>query len=312
MDTKLHISVSPHIRSSNTTQKIMLDVAIALSPAAIAGCMIFGLSALWVILTCVASSILFEFLFNLITKRTQTIGDLSAVVTGLLLALNLPATTPLWQCIIGSAFAIIIVKCIFGGLGCNLVNPAMTARVFMLIAFTNLATPTFPANAVDATSSATPLANLVANTSLPSLWDLLVGNIGGAIGETCKIALIAGGIYLLIRRVITWHIPVITIATVFVFTFLLNGFDFINALYWVISGGLIIGAFFMATDYVTSPSTAKGKVIFAIGVGLITVLIRIYGSYPEGVSFAILMMNILHPYIEKFSRRKLFGGKDYE
>lgn len=312
MDTKLHISVSPHIRSSNTTQKIMLDVLIALFPAAIAGCIIFGLSALWVILTCVASSVLFEYLFNLITKRTQTIGDLSAVVTGLLLALNLPATTPLWQCVIGSAFAIIIVKCIFGGLGCNLVNPAMTARVFMLIAFTNLATPVFPTNSVDAASSATPLADLAANNSLPSLWNLLIGDIGGAIGETCKIALLAGGIYLLIRRVITWHIPVITIATVFVFTFLLNGFDFMNALYWVISGGLIIGAFFMATDYVTSPSTAKGKVIFAIGVGLITVLIRIYGSYPEGVSFAILMMNILHPYIEKFSRKKLFGGKDYE
>lgn len=312
MDNKLHISVSPHLRSSNTTQKIMLDVAIALTPAAIAGCIIFGLSALWVILTCVASSVLFEYLFNLITKRTQTIGDLSAVVTGLLLALNLPATTPLWQCVIGSAFAIIIVKCIFGGLGCNLVNPAMTARVFMLIAFTNLATPVFPANSVDATSGATPLADLAANNTIPSLWDLLIGNIGGALGETCKIALLAGGIYLLVRRVITWHIPVITIATVFVFTFLLNGFDFMNALYWVISGGLIIGAFFMATDYVTSPSTAKGKVIFAIGVGLITVLIRIYGSYPEGVSFAILMMNILHPYIEKFSRRKLFGGKDYE
>lgn len=312
MDTKLHISVSPHICSSNTTQKIMLDVLIALFPAAIAGCIIFGLSALWVILTCVASSVLFEYLFNLITKRTQTIGDLSAVVTGLLLALNLPATTPLWQCVIGSAFAIIIVKCIFGGLGCNLVNPAMTARVFMLIAFTNLATPVFPTNSVDTASSATPLADLAANNSLPSLWNLLIGDIGGAIGETCKIALLAGGIYLLIRRVITWHIPVISIATVFVFTFLLNGFDIMNALYWVLSGGLIIGAFFMATDYVTSPSTAKGKVIFAIGVGLITVLIRIYGSYPEGVSFAILMMNILHPYIEKFSRRKLFGGKDYE
>lgn len=312
MNTKLHISVSPHIRSSNTTQRIMLDVLIALSPAATAGCIIFGLSALWVIITCIASAVLFEYLFNLITKRTHTIGDLSAVVTGLLLALNLPATTPLWQCVIGSAFAIIIVKCIFGGLGCNLVNPAMTARVFMLIAFTNLATPVFPANAIDASSGATPLADLAANNSLPSLLDLLIGNIGGAIGETCKIALIAGGIYLLIRRVITWHIPVISIATVFVFTFLFNGFDIMNALYWVLSGGLLIGAFFMATDYVTSPATVKGKIIFAVGVGLITVLIRLFGSYPEGVSFAILMMNILNPYIEKFSKRKLFGGKKYD
>lgn len=309
---KLHISVSPHIRSSTTTQTIMLDVVISLLPAAIAGCIIFGLSAAWVIIACVASSVLFEYLFNLITKRAQTIEDLSAVVTGLLLALNLPANTPIWQCVVGSAFAIIIVKCIFGGLGCNLVNPAITARVFMLIAFTNLATPFFPVNSADATSSATPLADLVGNGTVPSLTDLLLGNIGGAIGETCKIALIIGGIYLLVRRVITWHIPVISIATVFVLTFLLNGFDFMNALSWVLSGGLIIGAFFMATDYVTSPSTAKGKIIFALGIGFFTAIIRIYGSYPEGVSFAILMMNILCPYIEKFSKRKLFGGKDYE
>ena len=309
---KLHISVSPHIRSSNTTQKIMLDVVISLLPAAIAGCIIFGLTALWVIIACVASSVLFEYLFNLITKKTQTVEDLSAVVTGLLLALNLPANTPIWQCVIGSAFAIVIVKCIFGGLGCNLVNPAMTARVFMLIAFTNLATPFFPANSADATSSATPLSDLAGSGSIPSLTDVLFGNIGGAIGETCKIALLIGGIYLIARRVITWHIPVISIATVFVFTFLLNGFDLMNALSWILSGGLILGAFFMATDYVTSPSTTKGKIIFALGVGFFTTLIRLFGNYPEGVSFAILMMNILCPYIEKFSKRKLFGGKDYE
>ncbi|MBQ4118762.1 MAG: RnfABCDGE type electron transport complex subunit D [Clostridia bacterium] len=305
---KLHISVSPHIRSSNTTQRIMLDVVISLLPAAIAGCIIFGISALWVILACVFSSVVFEALFNIITKRTQTISDLSAVVTGLLLALNLPANTPLWQAVIGSAFAIIIVKCLFGGIGCNLVNPAITARVFMLIAFTNLAKPAFP---LDAVSSATPLVELAEGSS-PSLINLFLGNIGGALGETSALALLIGGIYLLVRRVITWHIPVATIATVFVLSFLLDAFSFINALSWVLSGGLIIGAFFMATDYVTSPAVAKGKIVFGIGIGLITVLIRFYGNYPEGVSFAILMLNILNPYIEKFSKRKLFGGKHYE
>ncbi len=305
---KLHISVSPHIRSNNSTQRIMLDVIIALLPAAIAGCVLFGLSSLLVIVTCVASAVLFEFLFNLITKRTQTIFDLSAVVTGLLLALNLPAKTPVWQCVIGSAFAIIIVKCIFGGIGCNLVNPAMTARVFMLIAFTNLSKAPF---SVDTASSATPLVVLKDGSDV-SLIKLFLGTTDGAIGETCALALLIGGIYLICRRVITWHIPVFTIATVFILSFLLDGFSVMNALSWILSGGLFIGAIFMATDYVTSPATTKGKIIFGIGIGLITVLIRFYGSYPEGVSFAILMLNILNPYIEKFSRRKLFGGKKYE
>lgn len=305
---KLHISVSPHIRSGNTTQKIMLDVVISLLPATLAGCIIFGLSALWVILTCVISAVLLEYLFNIITKRTQTVGDLSAVVTGLLIALNLPANTPLWQGAVGSAFAIIVVKCIFGGIGCNLVNPAITARVFMLVAFANLAKPAFP---LDAVSSASPLVEL-ANGNTVNLLDLFLGNIGGAIGETSALALLIGGIYLIVRRVITWHIPVCTIATVFVLSYLLDGFSLINAVSWILSGGLFLGAIFMATDYVTSPSTAKGKVIYSVGIGLLTVLIRFYGNYPEGVSFAILMLNILNPYIEKISRRKLFGGKDYE
>ncbi len=308
METKLHISVSPHIRSAITTQKIMLDVIIALLPASIAGCILFGLSALWVILVCVLSSVLCEYVFNAITKRTQTVFDLSAVVTGLLLALNLPANTPLWQGAVGSAFAIIIVKCIFGGIGCNPVNPAITARVFMLIAFKELATPAFP---LDAASSATPLPQLAEGTT-PSLIDLFLGNIGGAIGETSALALLIGGIYLLARRVITWHIPVSVIGSVFVLSYLLDGFSFVSALAWILSGGLFIGAFFMATDYVTSPATAKGKIIFGFGIGLVTVLIRFYGEYPEGVSFAILLLNILHPYIEKASRRKLFGGKKYD
>jgi electron transport complex protein RnfD len=230
------------------------------------------------------------------------------VVTGLLLALNLPANTPIWQCVVGSAFAIIIVKCLFGGIGCNLVNPAITARVFMLVAFTNLATPAFP---VDATSSATPLVQLAGGQAV-SLTDLFLGNVGGAIGETSALALLIGGVYLIARRVITWHIPVSMIGGVFVLSFLLDGFSFQNALCWILSGGLFIGAFFMATDYVTSPATPKGKIIFGLGAAVITVLIRFYGGYPEGVSFAILLLNIINPYIEQFSNRKLFGGKKYE
>ncbi len=304
----LHISVSPHIRSKITTQSIMLDVIIALLPATIAGCIIFGLSSLWVILACIISAVASEYIFNAITKRTQTIFDLSAVVTGLLLALNLPANTPLWQCVVGSVFAIILVKCLFGGIGCNLVNPAITARVFMLLSFKNLASAAFP---VDSVSSATPLVSL-ANGESVNLLDLFLGNIGGAIGETSALAILIGGIYLLCRRVITWHVPVATIGGVFVLSFLLDGFSFTNALAWILSGGLFLGAFFMATDYVTSPATPKGKIIFGLGIALLTVLIRFYGIYPEGVSFAILMLNILNPYIEKASKRKLFGGKKYD
>lgn len=307
MDSRLTVSVSPHIRSSITTKKIMLDVVIALLPAALAGVIIFGLSALWVLLTCVATCVLSEYIFNLIIKKDQTIGDFSAVVTGILLGLNIPANTPLWQAAVGSVFAIIVVKCIFGGIGCNVVNPAITARVFMLIAFSNLNKAAFPVFA-DAVTSATPLPQ-IADGNSQSVLNLFLGNIGGAIGETCKLALLIGGIYLICRRVITWHIPVCFIGTVFVLSLLLNGFDFYTAVCLTLSGGLFIGAFFMATDYVTSPSTKSGKIIFGIGCGLITVLIRSCRTYPEGVSFAILIMNILNPYIESLTRRKLFGGK---
>ncbi len=201
----------------------------------------------------------------------------------------------------GSAFAIVIVKCVFGGLGCNLVNPAITARVFMTIAFASLAKSAFP---LDAVATATPLSA----EKTPELLDLFLGNIGGAIGETGKLALLIGGVYLLIRRVITWHIPVSFIGTVFIFSFLVKDFSLISALEQVFSGGLILGAFFMATDYVTSPATPKGRIIFGAGAGIITCLIRFWGVYPEGVSFAILIMNIVNPYINQCCRRKLFGG----
>ncbi len=304
MENKLHISVSPHIRAKRTTQSIMLDVIIALLPAAVAGVVIFGLRALAVIGICVAASVISEAVFNIILKKEQTLGDLSAVVTGLILALNLPASIPLWQAVVGAVFAIVVVKCIFGGLGKNLVNPAATARVFMLVAFGSMATAAFP---VDSTAGATPLAEM-AKGNTPELLDLFLGNHGGAIGETCALALLIGGAYLLVRKVISWHLPVAFILTAFLFSFLVADFNVTTALAHVLSGGLIIGAFFMATDYVTSPSTALGKIVFGIGAGVITMLIRFWGVYPEGVSFAILLMNILNPYICTLTARKLFGG----
>lgn len=286
-----------------STGGIMLDVIIALLPAAVAGVIIFGLSALWVILTCVLSCVIFEALFCLITKKPQTVKDCSAAVTGLLLALNLPAGIPLWQCVVGSLFAIIVVKCIFGGLGQNVVNPAIASRVFMLVAFSSLTQAAFPVG-VDTVAGATPLAN---GADMPDLLTLATGYYGGAIGETCSIALVLGGIYLLARRVITWHNPVAFIATVFAFSFFMEGMDPVMALSKVLCGGVVIGAIFMATDYVTSPPTPWGKVIFGIGCGLITCLIRYFGNLPEGVSYAILFMNILNPYIMKWTKRKVFG-----
>ena len=306
MSSLTKIAISPHIHSGSSTNAIMRDVLIALLPTTVAGTIIFGLRSLLVIAVCVACCIGFEALFNLITKKDQTIGDLSAAVTGLLLALNLPANNPLWQCAVGSLFAIVIVKCLFGGVGQNLVNPVITARVFMLVAFGSMATAAFPLN-VDTVSSATPLAA----EKLPSLLTLFIGNHGGAIGETCAAALLLGGIYLLVRRVITWQIPFVFIGTVFIFSLLMEGFDATTALSLTMSGGVFIAAFFMATDYTTSPYTAWGKVIFSFGAGLLTCLIRYFGSYPEGVSFAILFMNILNPYIIKWTRKKVFvaGGE---
>ena len=301
--TKLNFSVSPHIHSGHSTSRIMLDVVIALLPATIAGTVIFGLRSLWVIATCIASCVCFEALFNLICRKEQTVGDFSAVVTGLLLALNLPAAIPLWQCVVGSAFAIVVVKALFGGIGCNPVNPAITARVFMIISFGAMTVPSFP---VDTVSSATPL-ELVYAGQTPKLLDAFLGKTGGSIGETCALALLIGFVYLLVRRVISWHLPVAFVGTVYVLSFFMEGLDPIKALVMILSGGLLIGAIFMATDYVTSPSTASGKLIFGIGAGLITFLIRYFGTYPEGVSFGILFMNILTPYIDSWTKHKVFG-----
>ena len=308
---RFSVSSSPHIRSSATTGRIMLDVIIALVPALIAGCIIFGIRALAVVAACVVSSVASEFIFNLIAKKEQTVGDFSAAVTGMILGLNLHADAPIWQCVIGSVFAIVIVKCFFGGLGCNFANPAVTARVFLLICFAGkLAGGTAPnlSNTPELVSGATPLTVMKEGGELPAMLDMLLGMRGGAIGETCTLALVIGFLYLAVRKVINYEIPLIFVGTVFVLSLIVDN-SFSVATYQVLSGGLVFGAVFMATDYVTSPITRSGKMIFALGCGLITFLIRYFGAYPEGVSFSILFMNILSPYIERWTQKKALGGK---
>ncbi len=301
---KLHISVSPHFHSKVTTTSIMLDVIIALIPTTIAGVIIYGIRSLAVIAASIISAVLSEFIFNKCTKKPVTINDLSAVVTGLLLALTLPAHTPIWQIVIGAAFAMVFVKGVFGGIGQNFANPAITARLFMVIAFKELAKASFPI--ADTVSSATPLVILEEGGTF-DLMKLFLGTRGGAIGESCTLALLIGFIYLLVRRVITWHTPVIYIGAVFVLSLIFTGNPEI-ALMYTMAGGLFIGAIFMATDYATTPYRSWGKMIFALGAALITVLIRFYGNYPGGVSFAILFMNILTPYIDRWTEKKPLGG----
>lgn len=315
MNEQLIITTSPHLKHPTTTTMIMLDVLIALTPAAIAAVIIHGWYALLMIVTTVGVAVGAEFLFNLCVKKTQTISDLSAAVTGLILALNLPTTTELWQCAIGAIFAIVLVKCVFGGIGCNFANPAITARVFLVLAFASVGGGAIAGNPwtggyVDLVGGATPLPLLGAGTppsELPTLLEMLLGLRGGAIGEGCIIALLIGGIYLIVKRVIKWEVPTVYIATVFLLSWIISG-DFVSAIYYVLAGGVVLAAFFMITDYSTTPINTLGKIVFAIGVGLITVLIRFFGSYPEGVSFAILIMNIVSPYIEKLCAKRPFGG----
>ena len=285
----------------------MLDVILALLPAGIAGVWIFGIGALWTILVCVATAVLAEFLFNLIVKKPQTVGDLSAVVTGLLLALNLSTNVPLWQAALGSVFAIVLVKGVFGGLGRNFANPAITGRVFLLIAFPSTVAGGAIPKGIDAASSATPLDLIgVEGAELPSLLQMFLGQRGGAIGETCILALLIGFAYLLLRKVIRWEVPVIFVGTVFLLSLVFGGFN--TAVYEVLAGGLVLGAVFMATDYTTTPITARARMLFALGCGLITFVIRWFCALPEGVSYSILCMNILAPWLEKWTRRKPLGG----
>ncbi len=308
---QLTVSSSPHAHSGASTARIMGDVLIALLPATVMSVVLFRLTAALILILCVGTCVLSEYLFNLICKKPATVGDLSAVVTGLLLGLNVGVETPLWQCVVGSVFAIVVVKCLFGGLGHNFANPAIAGRVLMLLAFSATMPQTLlPTFTADLTTGATPLVHLKSGNTdaLPELWEMLVGVRGGAIGETCIIALLLGGVYLCVRRVIRWEVPTVFVASVFLLSWLITG-DITLALYHILSGGLFIGAIFMATDYVTTPLTYFGKLLFALGCGVITVLIRFYGAYPEGVSFAILLMNILSPYLEKWTTPSAVGGK---
>ena len=301
------IEPSPHIRSNITTQKIMLNVIIALMPSVIAGTVIFGLRALVLVVLCATFCVIFEFLFNIITKKKQTVSDLSAVVTGVLLGMNLPPSLPIHMAAIGSFTAIVIVKQFFGGLGQNFANPAITARIVLMLSFGKYMTAwTAPIEwnnaGADAVSSATPLAS---PDALPSYIDMFLGLRAGCIGETCIAALLLGGLYLIIRGIIDPVTPVVFISTVSLCSFI-GGRDIPMQL---MSGGLVLGAFFMATDYATTPLTRAGKLIFAVGCGLITSVIRFFGIYPEGVSFSILIMNIMTPLIDRYVHQKPFGAK---
>ena len=306
MDKRFETPSSPFTHCGASTQRIMLDVIIALLPATAAAIVIFGTPALVPILSCVIAAVVSEFLFNAITRRKQSIGDLSAVVTGLLLGLNLSTNVPVWQCVLGSVFAIVFVKCLFGGLGHNFANPAITARVFMLVSFTQVMGGAMP-KGVDLVTSATPLEVLsTGGEGLPSLLDMFLGVRGGAVGETCVIALLIGFAYLVIRRVIRWYVPAIFVGSVFVLYFVTTG-SAVTALYQIMAGGLFLGAIFMATDYQTSPINNKGKAFFALGCGILTFVIREYCAYPEGVSLSILVMNILAPMIEKWTAATPLG-----
>ena len=294
------VAASPHVTTKNSTAVIMRDVLIALLPAVIAGCVVFGLRALLVVAVTTAACVFFEWGFEKLCHTPSTISDLSAAVTGVLLAMNLPVSIPLGQAVFGALVAMVAVKGLFGGIGKNFANPAITARIVMFLAFSKTMTAwVFP----DAVSTATPLAMMASGESVDYLT-LLLGNHGGCLGETSALALLIGFAYLLIRGVISWHTPVCFVGTVFVMSLILGQ----DAVGQILSGGLMLGAIFMATDYSTTPSTNLGRVLFGIGAGLLTVLIRFYGAYAEGVSFAILFMNILTPYLSKWTETKPFGG----
>ena len=304
MNENLNISSSPHIRSKVTTGNIMLMVIIALFPATAFGIVNFGLSALMVIVVTVASAVLTEYVFQKLMHRKVTISDLSAVVTGLLLALNMPPTAPWWMCVLGSVFAILVVKQVFGGLGQNFMNPALGARCFLLISFTGRMT-TF---VYDGVSGATPLAMLKAGEKV-NIFDMFLGNISGTIGETSVVAILLGAIFLLIKGIIDIRIPGTYIVTfvIFVLIFGGHGLDWNYVAAHLCGGGLMLGAWFMATDYVTCPITKRGQLLYGVCLGVLTGLFRIFGGSAEGVSYAIIISNLLVPLIEKVTLPKPFG-----
>ena len=306
---KLLVTYSPHRKSGVTTRSIMLNVVIALIPALVCAVIFFGFRALMLTCVSVLACVLFEYLVRKLMKRDNTIGDLSAVVTGVLVAFNVPVTLPIWMLIIGDFVAIVIAKQMFGGIGQNFANPAILARIVLLVSFpaqmTTWVPPYFNSFLVpaDVVTTATPLADITNTETLPSMLDMFLGARAGSLGETAALALLIGGLYLIVRRIINPIIPIAYIGTVFLFTWALG----LDPVYQILAGGVMLGGFFMLTDYSTSPSTRLGKLIFAVGCGIITVVIRVFGSYPEGVSFAILLMNILVPYIDKATRLKPFG-----
>ena len=307
MQKNLAVSSSPHLRSGASTRRIMQEVCLALAPAGIAGIVLYGAHAAALIAASVITCVLSEFIYQKLAREKTTIGDWSAVVTGLLLAYNLPANAPIWLAVVGGVIAIVLVKQMFGGIGSNFMNPALTARAILFVSWSSLMS-SYPQTtfAVDATSSATPLALMGAGSVTDvNLWNLMIGNCGGVLGETCKLAIIAGGVYMLIRRIIDWRIPVTFIGTVFLCYLLKDGAEM--AVYQIFAGGLMLGAFFMATDYATSPVTGIGKLIMGVGCGILLFVIRAYASYPEGCSFAILFMNVVTPLIDKFTMPKPFG-----
>ncbi|MBQ8576708.1 MAG: RnfABCDGE type electron transport complex subunit D [Clostridia bacterium] len=320
---KLTVSTSPHIKSAVTTRSIMIDVLIALIPSFIWGVYVFGMRAFSIVVISVLASVGFEALYQVLMKKRITVSDCSAAVTGLLLGMNLPATVPLWLPIIGAFFAIVIVKQLYGGIGKNFMNPALAARAFLMLAWpTEMTTTPAPLtsssafavsiDSADIVASATPM-QLLKNGTIPDggMFNFLLGSKAGTIGEVSTLLLIAGGIYLLVRRVISWHTPVAYIGTVALIAYLFPQnaaarTEFVA--YELICGGLMLGAIFMATDYATTPITAKGRLIFGVGCGCITMFIRYFGGYPEGITFSILIMNTLVWYIDRLTRPKKFGG----
>ena len=302
---KLIVSPSPHNENYFKTYMVMMNVIIALLPALVVGCVVFGPRALLLTAVCVVSCVVFEFLSRKLMKRDNTISDLSAVVTGVILAMNLPVTLPVWMAVLGSFVAIVIVKQLFGGIGQNFANPAITARIVLMLSFptamTNWAVPFFYRDGADAVTGATPLVSGDA-----SYLDLFLGKVGGCLGETCALALLIGGLYLAATKTISLAAPVGFIGGLALLSLIFGD----DPLYAILSGGVFLGAFFMATDYATTPITTKGKLIFGLGCGIITFVIRHFGSYPEGVSFSILLMNVLTPYIEQLTRTKIFGAKE--
>lgn len=310
---KLIVSSSPHIRTPRGTQQIMLDVLIGLAPALVAAVIFFGIKPLIVTAVSVVSCVVFEFGYRKLLKKSDSYMDLSAVVTGVLLAFCLPYTFPWWAVIIGAFFSIVLVKQLFGGIGKNIWNPALAGRAFLLVSYAVLMTTWIEPDAPDAATFATPLASLHAGQLVPggmnALWDMFIGNIGGSFGEVSALALLLGGAWLVYRKVISLRIPVFYVGTVAVLTLIFSRGN--NHIMWmlqnVLSGGLLLGAIFMATDYCTSPVTPKGQIIFGVGCGLLTVLIRYFGGYPEGVSFAILIMNCCTWLIDQHTAPRRFG-----